>query len=425
MTTKSMLRATVAMFTVLGAGSTYAADMPAALTPVPVPEHCKAAISTPAFGGVIKANPNPACIVTGFGDIYVGGAVTGYAYNFSNPFSSLFTPPGVQDDRAGRVYFTNVQGWFQKADGPLQFYVHTGLYSIPTLGLPVFSALDQTDLLFGPVPVAFGKYQFNDEWSLQGGRMFTNIGTELLFTYQNLNISRGLLFNQENFINHGVQVNYANGPLAASFAVTDGFFSGELNWVTGAVTYKLDDFNTVGINGGTHFSNFNSADRSLRFQYATPLAIQNSSIISVNYTYANGPWIVTPYIQYTNVAQVDAFGLAGAETFGGALLGAYSFTDNFALAGRFEYITQSGDRFNPSAQTSVLYGAGSSAYSFTVTPTFTFDRFFVRGEYSRVELIDFQRGDVFAGGGTLGLGFGRLGNRGSQDRYMVEGGFTF
>ena len=69
-----------------------------------------------------------------------------------------------------------------------------------------------------PLPVAFGKYVFNDQWSIQGGRMPTLIGTEAPFTFQNLNISRGLLFNQENIINHGVQVNYSDGPWSASVA---------------------------------------------------------------------------------------------------------------------------------------------------------------------------------------------------------------
>ncbi|MGU3538303.1 outer membrane beta-barrel protein [Methylobacterium sp. A54F] len=411
----------------LSSVSAFAADLtPKAPPPPAAPEVCKAAITFPAFGGVIKQNPNPACITTAIGDIYVGGAVTGYAYNYSDRLPSFYTPlvPGQNDDRVARVDFSNVQAFIQKADGPFQFYVQTGLYSIPALGFPTFSAIDQTNLLFSPVPVVFGKWAINDEWSVQGGRMPTNIGSELAFTFQNLNISRGLLFNQENIINQGVQVNYASGPLSASIAVTDGFYSGELNWVTGAITYKLDDANTIGINGGTHFSSYNNLNQSARFYYATPLTLQNSSIVSANYTYAAGPWIVTPYVQYTNVERNGIIPLAGAETFGGAILASYAFTDNFALAGRFEYIAQSGNRFLQDT-TNVLYGSGSSAYSFTITPTFTFDRFFIRGEYSHVELVDFVRGDLAFGGVTPGLGFGPLGNKRGQDRYMVETGFTF
>ena len=417
MTIKTKILAAGAAFSAVTVPA-LAADMPAAKAPLIVEEHCKAAISTPTFGGLIKANPNPACFATGIGDIYVGGAVTGFAYTQTNAFGSAFsTPIDVRDDRYGRVDFTNLQGWFQKADGPLQFYVHTGLYSIPALGLPLFSSFEQTDLLFGPVPVAFGKWQINDEWSIQAGRMFTNIGSELLFSYQNLNISRGLLFNQENFINHGVQVNYASGPFAAALAVTDGFYSGELNWVTGFATYKLDDSNTIGINGGTHFSDFDASTRSPRFQFATINSLQNSSIISVNYTYANGPWIISPYFQYTNVARREGYltAIEGAETWGGALLAGYAFNENFGLAGRVEYIAQSGTRFDTLSATSLLYGPGSSAFSFTITPTFTWDRYFVRGEFATVQAYDV----------TPGFGFGRDGSKRSQERYLVETGFTF
>ncbi|GEO99329.1 outer membrane beta-barrel protein [Methylobacterium haplocladii] len=425
MSSKLVLRGSVATLALLAAGSAFAADLPSkAAAPIVVEEHCKAAISTPAYGATIKAPATSSCWASPIGDLYLGGAFSAYAYSFSNPFNAAVTPINTDPDQNSRLDVSNALLFVQKADGPFQFFVATGLYSIPSLGLPVYYSYDQNSLLFGPVPVAFGKYQINEEFSVQGGRMFTNIGSEAPFTFQNINISRGLLFNQENIINQGVQVNYASGPWAASLAVTDGFFSGELNWITGLVTYKIDDSNTIGINGGTSFSKFDSRNRGSQFQFATFNTFQNSSIVSVNYTYANGPWTITPYVQYTEVAPDLSLGIVGgASTFGGALLAAYSFTDNFSLGGRFEYITQDGNRFGPIATTSLLYGPGSSAISYTITPTFTFDRFFIRGEYSHVDLQDIQRGNLLAG--TLGTGFGRTGNRTTQDRYMIETGITF
>jgi hypothetical protein len=410
------MRNTLAILSMVVAsvGTAGAADL-APKAPVPTaPEACKATLIGPAFNGPIKANPNPTCFpLAGIGDIYVGGALTGYAYAQTHPFPVLPPIPGAID-RAARVDFSNIQGWIQKADGPFQFYAQFGAYAIPALGFPNYSALDQTDLLFTPVPVVFGKWQINEEWSIQGGRMPTLIGTEAPFTFQNLNISRGLLFNQENIINQGVQVNWASGPWSVSVAGTDGFFSGEISWLTGAVTYKLDDNNTVGVNGGVNLGRTDTLGRSLRYQFATPLFQQNSGIFNINYTYANGPWTVTPYFQFTNVERDLRIGiLDSASTYGGAILAAYQFTDNFALAGRFEYETQSG-RVG-SGTTSLLYGPGSSALSFTITPTFTFDRFFVRGEYSHVEIFDV----------AAGFGFGRSGTRTNQDRYMIETGVTF
>jgi hypothetical protein len=113
---------------------------------------------------------------------------------------------------------------------------------------------------------------------------------------------------------------------------------------------------------------------------------------------------------------------ASASTYGGALLAAYSFTDNFSLAGRIEYTEQSGVRGG--ATPNLLgFGSGSNAFSVTVTPTFTFDRYFFRVEYAHVELGNITRGNLAEG--TLGSGFGRTGNRTTQDRYMVETGITF
>ena len=290
----------------LSSTSILAADLSPLQAPVPVPppaEPCKATLLGPTYGGVIKANPNPTCFAAGpLGDLYVGGAVTGYGYTQSNPFASFSTPAAPNDrDRAARFDFSNIQGVIQKPEGAFQFYIQAGGYSIPQLGFPTLGTFTQTDLLFGPVPVAFGKIQINDEWSVQGGRMFTLIGTELLFTYQNLNINRGLLFVQENFINQGVQVNYSSGPLSVSVAGTDGFFSNEITWFTGNIAYKLDDYNTIGVNGSLNVGRTNALDRSPRYQFATPNLQQNSGIFNINYTYANGPWIISPYFQFTNV----------------------------------------------------------------------------------------------------------------------------
>lgn len=405
---------------IVASRAAQAADAPLKPPAAAVPETCKATLSLPSFGPTIKQSADPFCFPSPIGDIYVGGVLSGYAYTQTNPLP--FSPSPLPSDRGDRVDFTNIQGWFQKADGPFQFYVQAGAYAIPALGLVNYGSFSQTDLLFTPLPVGFGKIVLNDNWSIQGGRMPTLIGSEAPFTFQNINIQRGLLFNQENTINQGVQINYSDGPVSVSVAGTDGFFSGELTWFTGSAAYKFDDNHSVGINGGLNLGRTDVLARSIRYAFATPLFLQNSGIVSVNYTYSNGPLTLTPYVQFTNVERDPGLGiLTGASTYGGALLASYSFTDHFALAGRAEYIEQSGTR--GSGTTSLLYGAGSSALSLTVTPTFTVDRFFVRGEYSLVHAYDVSRGDLL--NGTFGTGFGRDGNRSTQERYMVEAGVTF
>ena len=389
----------------------HAADIP----PTTAPAACKTTLTFPSYGGIIQQNPTPACLtLPGVGDVDVGGAITGYAFTGSNPFPPSTT--ALPSDRSGRADFSNLQAFVQKPDGAFQVYLQAGLYTVPTLGAPIFSTGDQTRLLFGPVPVVYGKYVVDDAWSIQGGRLPTLIGAETTFTFQNLDITRGLLFGQENAINQGVQVNYAKGPWTVSAAGTDGFFSGQIDWVTGLVAYKLDDAQTITFDAG------GNVGRSSVSTYATPLLQNNSSIYNLIYSYSHGPWIVTPYLQFTDVGRDERLGIAeGASTYGGAVLASYAFTDHFALAGRLEYEQQTGHR--DAGTTSLLYGPGSAAASVTVTPTFTFDRFVLRGEYSHVSLSDITRGDPAAG--LAGTGFGRTGDRTTQDRFMVEGGITF
>ena len=65
------------------------------------------------------------------------------------------------------------------------------------------------------------------------GILPTLIGAESTFDFQNMNIERGLLWNQENAINRGVQINQTMGKFTASLSYNDGFYSNRYNWLTG------------------------------------------------------------------------------------------------------------------------------------------------------------------------------------------------
>ena len=45
------------------------------------------------------------------------------------------------------------------------------------------------------------------------GSLPTLMGAESTFTYQNFNIERGIVWNQENAINRGIQVNQTTGQI--------------------------------------------------------------------------------------------------------------------------------------------------------------------------------------------------------------------
>ena len=238
------------------------------------------------------------------------------------------------------------------------------------------------------------------------GALPTLMGAEYTFDFQNMNIERGLLWNQENAVNRGIQVNQTVGRFTASFSWNDGYYSNRYSWLSGSLTYVAGphslSFIGMGNLGQTKFQTL-----------ATP--VQNNSVMYAGiYTYTKNGWIIQPCYQYSNVPTNPAIGVAQeASTDGGALLVSRTFQHGFSLAGRGEYITSTGSAAHGSIN--LLYGPGSSAWSITLTPTFQCQRFFVRGDLSFVQALDI----------TPGMAFGHAGSNQNQPRGVVEIGFLF
>ena len=238
------------------------------------------------------------------------------------------------------------------------------------------------------------------------GALPTLIGAEYTFTFENMNIERGLLWNQENAVNRGIQVNQTMGKFTASLSWNDGFYSNRYTWLSGSLAYANGphalSFVAGGNMGQTNFQTL-----------ATPVQ-NNSSIYNVIYTYTKGPWIVQPYFQYTNVPTNAKIGVVkGASTKGGAILVSHTFKHGFSLAGRGEYITSSGSAADQAVN--LMFGPGSAGWSVTVTPTFQYGGFFVRGDLSWVQATNYTPGAVF----------GPTGMNKNQPRAVAEIGFMF
>ena len=259
------------------------------------------------------------------------------------------------------------------------------------------------------MPQAFLKLQLTDAFSIEGGKLPTLIGAEYTFDFENFNIERGLLWNQEPAVSRGAQVNYTVGPVVLSLSFNDGYYSDRFNWVSGSATWTINPTNTLVFAAGGNLGKTDVAT------VATPLAQNDSSIYNIIYTYNNAPLTITPYLQYSHVDSHAAIGiLSSASTYSGAVLANYVFTPKFQLAGRAEYIKTDGGK-SALAPTNLLYGAGSGAFSFTVTPTFTYNHFFVRTDLSVVDITNLVDGD----------GFGHNGNASTQVRGILEGGIIF
>ena len=378
------------------AQSTPADQKPADQTPVPAPTG-PTVLPTPAITSPLQGLP-PAMLDAGpFGKIAVNGILSG---------TGLWQGNHVSGDEPTHAALSNGQVFMQKADGWFQFYVQAGAYTIPDLASP-FLATDRTlTEFFGPVPVGYLKLVPSKNTSIQIGALPTLIGAEYTFSFENMNIERGLLWNQENAVNRGIQVNQAFGKFTASLSWNDGFYSNRYSWLSGALSYANGPHTLAFIAGG-------NLGQTAYQTLATPVQ-NNSSIYNLIYTYVKGPWTIQPYFQYTEVPTNQKVGVTkGASTRGGAFLLSHTFSHGFSLAGRWEYIASTGD---PGQQAvNLMFGPGSSGTSVTLTPTIQRGGFFVRGDLSYVRAIDYGPGS----------GFGPTGMNANQPRAMAEIGFIF
>ena len=385
MTNEKICLIAIAACCVLSPGLAKADD---AAAPAPPP--------MPSMTGPLAGNSSPMSFDTGsaFGKVYVTGAATAIGISQDNAASN---------NRDGLVDVSNGQVFIQNTTGPVQFFLQGGTYSTPALGTAYLRADQTVDKTYGFLPQGYLKFVPNSSFSLQAGKLPTLFGAEYTFTFENMNVERGLLWNQENAVNRGVQANYTTGPWALSLSWNDGFYSNRYNWLSGSAAYTIGPSDSVTFVAGGNVGStaYNS--------FATPLAQNNSDIYNIIYTHTSGPWTVTPYLQYTYVPENAAIGIAStASTYSAAVLAKYSFDSNLSLAGRAEYINSTGG-------TNLLYGPGSNAWSLTVTPTYQYKMYFGRVDGSYVH----------ATGTTAGSAFGSAGNDASQGRLVLETGILF
>lgn len=353
----------------------------------------------PTFSATSLLHQAPPAVLNAgpFGKLAVNGVASGWARAETSPVLTGETSSAVLSN--GSVVVQKTDGWFQ-------FFVQAGAYTFPALATPFLDNGNTMKLAFGPVPVGFVQLQADRNTSFQVGALPTLIGAEYSFTFQNMNIERGLLWNQENMVNRGVQVNRKIGKLAASFSWNDGFYSGRYTFLSGLLSYSSGSnsicFAAGGNYGQTAFQNFR-----------TPIQ-NNGRIYNVIYTLSKAGWILQPYFQYTSVPANPKIGVArGANTRGFAILASRALKNGFSLPARFEYIATSPDA--GAGAVNLLFGPGSNGTSVTVTPTLQKGSFFVRAELSWVR----------AGHYTPGYVFGGAGNQANQLRAVTEFGFVF
>ncbi|HMJ62336.1 MAG TPA: outer membrane beta-barrel protein [Bryobacteraceae bacterium] len=373
---------------------TQPADQP---KPADTPPAAPTPLPTPAIVGPLQGQL-PFMFDGGpFGKVAVNGILSG---------TGMWQGNHVPGDSNTQAALSNGQVFIQKTDGWFQFYFQAGAYTIPGLATPFLDTDKTVTNFFGPIPQGFLKLQAGKNTSFQIGALPTLIGAEYTYSFENMNIERGLLWNQENAVNRGIQVNQTFGKFTASLSWNDGFYSNRYTWLSGSLAYANGRHGLSFVGGG-------NLGQTAFQTLATPVQ-NNSSIYNVIYTYTNGPWIIQPYIQYTNVPTNAKIGVVkGASTTGGTILVSRAFKHGTSLAGRWEYIASSGNAAQQAVN--LMFGPGSAGTSVTLTPTFQYGGFFVRGDLSWVHAIDY----------TPGFGFGSNGVNKNQPRAMAEIGFIF
>jgi Putative beta-barrel porin-2, OmpL-like. bbp2 len=361
------------------------ASTPAPAAPAPLP--------MPSMSGPLQtAVPHD---VEG-GKLQVTGILSGIGWTEGNH---------ITGDDPTHYDISNAQLFVQKTTGWWQFYLQGGAYNLPAIGVPFLSTSDTVKNIYGPFPQGYAKF-VKGNFNVEIGALPTLIGAEYTFSFQNMNVERGLLWGQENAVNRGIQLNETYKKWTLAFSWNDGFYSNRYTWLTGSVAYAFNAANTVAFVAGGNAGSY------AKSTLATPLALNNSEIYNLIYTYTKGNWVVQPYLQITDVPTNAKIGIAdGAGTRSGALLVTYNFKHGFSLAPRFEYIATTGG----ANAVNLLYGPGSNAFSFTVTPTYRKDAFFLRGDLAIVHATDM----------TPGFGFGTSGTNATQPRGVLEAGFMF
>lgn len=386
----------LALASVCSAQNATATDQ-APAAPAPAAPAAPGPPSSPSMTGPLSNLP-PAVFDAGpFGKISGNGFLSGMGLVQNNSI------PGDKDTQVG---LSNGQIILQKADGVFQFYLQAGMYNIPSLGTPFLQTDKTVSNLWGPVPVGYVKLQAGKNTSFEIGALPTLMGAEYTFTFQNMNIERGLLWNQENAVNRGVQVNQTMGKWTASMSWNDGYYSNRYSWLSGSLTYANGPHSVI-------FAAMGNLGQTAFQRFSTPVQ-NNGAMYAGIYTYTKGSWIIQPYVQYGTVPTNPSVGVVkGASATGGAILVNHTFKHGFSLPVRWEYIGTTGT----AAQNAVnmLYGPGSSATSVTVTPTFQYGGFFGRVDVAFVHASDYTPGSVF---GPAGL-------NNNQTRAVAEIGFVF
>ncbi len=402
MPTKRFLYAAIAACVVAGSGPASKALADSVASPVPSP--------TAAASTAPSPSPSPSSTSLTLGQLTIDGVASYYGAVTSgvNASGSFDTPTGA--DVSSRADVSNAFLILNKNSGTFRYGFAAGAYNIPVVGFALNKTLENNanTSLYGVVPAMDVQYAPTSSFNLEAGKLATFTGQESTYTYENPNIQRGIIWEIETAVSRGVRANFAGSKFNGALEVNDGFYSG----------------NRLGLEG--QITNTPSSSTTLEFVFVVPnssapgnatASIANKRLYNPLLTYTTGKWTFSPYLLFVDSPTSKALGYTSDEhAFGAVFNAAYALSSTWSLPLRVEYGNNSSTKADLSPNANLLgYGPGSSAWTYTLTPTYRRGIFFARAEESAIHVSNFVPGTVF----------GTAGNEPDQYRTVVETGLQF
>ncbi len=190
--------------------------------------------------------------------------------------------------------------------------------------------------------------------SIQAGRLVTNIGGELAFTVQNINIQRGILWNSEPVFYNGVRLNVPFGENTFYIGGIRGPFDSQDGKPALEIGLLLQGAENLSVAINSIVSDVADAD--------------NRNIANITVSYEHDVANITFYTDFLSDSRFE-------NKAAGASLLTLIKSGMFGLGLRFEFVYNFDDED--------LYGLGKWGSTATLTPTlFIGDRAFIRVEFS-------------------------------------------
>lgn len=325
-----------------------------------------------------------------------------------NAAGALDTPTGA--DESSRSDLSNGLLTLTASPGIFRFGITAGVYAFPVVGLAVnpTTQANANTSLFGYVPSYYVGIAPDSHLTISAGQLASLLGQESGFTYQNINVQRGLIWAAEPTFSRAVRIAYTQGKFTGDLEYDDGYYTGSYRAFQGLVGWAP------------------SSNTNLQFAFIAPQAntpgnvtssIANKAEYDFMLTQQIGKLQLLPYVLLIDSPASTSLGYTHAESAtGAAFLANYAFNSRFSVGARYEWFSNGSGAGDTSGNADLVgYGPGSRASTFTVTPAYKAGLFFARAEFSSVSVA----------GATPGLAFGPAGTSGGQTRVLVETGVQF